>query len=344
MESVEVRKGKGSIDDVLGSHTEQTVEETMQIDAPGSKQLERAIERFELLMDVYVHVERKEAGKFTRKFAQDVLLNPGQIYALSMHIASPDRSYQFGPLGSMDGMSWAGKFLTAIIQNSYDAGHNRFRIDLREAQHKLCYLGHNLRGEKGRAVMLEIDGDVGSECGQGTAYAEFNIRGNAESGCGEIAKDSTFNITGNTGNFFGSRAVNSAFNIQGNVGNLCGREAEHSTFNIAGNAGKDCGNSAKHSRFSIEGSAGAICGGYAQHSRFEIHGNVGDVCGDGASKSVFILHGYTGNIPGFKAYGSTFKTPNDYTLRALKGVVPESGRIIYITPEGKEKRVRRRKA
>ena len=77
-----------------------------------------------------------------------------------------------------------GEFITKLIQNSYDAGNNNFELNTKKLNRffdlnmkvlnmLIGGLGRNLQGHPERILSLQIDGDVGDECGFGTAFCTF---------------------------------------------------------------------------------------------------------------------------------------------------------------------------
>jgi len=193
-----------------------------------------------------------------------------------------------------------GYFITKLIQNSYDAGNNGFKLNTNTLPTAINYIGLKLEGKKDKPLELLVEGDVGYLCG----YA---------------AKYSTISIAGDAGNWCGAEAKHSKINIAGDAGNWCGDGAKYSTISIAGNAGNWCGDGAKYSTISIAGNAGDCCGEWADYSTISIAGDVGGGCGRDAKCSVF-------------------KTPNRKTLKKLKQWVAkgEGNKLYFINPDGSE--------
>jgi len=142
-----------------------------------------------------------------------------------------------------------GYFITKLIQNSYNAGNNGFKLVTKALSKKINNIGWELKGKKDKPLELLVEGDVGKECGAGAEHSTISITGNAGDGCGVLAKYSTISIAGNAGKECGYEAEHLTISIAGDAGNRCGYKAEHSTINIAGNAGDGCGWRAEHSVF-----------------------------------------------------------------------------------------------
>ena len=140
-----------------------------------------------------------------------------------------------------------GDFISKLIQNSYNAGHNEFALNTQTLE--IGYLGTRLEGTKERPIRITITRDVGLGCGLYSKNSIFNIQGNAGEYCGWASENSTYNVQGNTERSCGLYSENSTFNIQGNTDDNCGESSKNSTFNIEGNAGFGCGLDAKNSTF-----------------------------------------------------------------------------------------------
>lgn len=265
-----------------------------------------------------------------------------------------------------DTYGWdTGLFITRLIQNSYDAGNNKFKVRTKGTG-LLDHFGRYLEGTKRRPIEVIIDGDVGSGCGADARYSRFAISGNAgfgcggeakhsafcvsgnaESLCGEVAEKSTFSISGNTGNWCGRNAKGSTFSVGGNAEYGCGSDARNSTFNIGGNTGDCCGQIASSSIFIINRNVGTHCGDAAKESDFTIVGDAGEMCGSNARSSTFSVGGNAGKNYGYCAEKSIFKTKSRETLEMLKARemrlwnagLYSGNRIFYIYPDGREELV-----
>lgn len=160
-----------------------------------------------------------------------------------------------------------GLFVTRLIQNSYDAGYDSFRLDTR-ALKELHFIGWGARGKDGNPLEITIEGNAGEHCGDHAERLIISIAGNAGHFCAYEAEDSTITIGGDAGAY-------------------CGHDVKSSTISIGGNASKDCGWNAKSSTISIAGNARNACGFEAEDSRITIGGDAGDWCGSNAKRSIF---------------------------------------------------------
>ncbi|MFH1637493.1 MAG: hypothetical protein ABIB71_03650 [Candidatus Woesearchaeota archaeon] len=203
-----------------------------------------------------------------------------------------------------------GHFITRLIQNSHNAGNNKFILNTKALSKKIDCIAHSLKGKKDMLLEIIVDGNLGDYCGLRAENIEkIYICGNVGRRCGENVQNiGKLYISGDAGNYCCERAKSiKELYIGGNAGNACGYKAE--------NIGK----------IYIGRDAGANCAWDAKNiGKLHIAGNVGSDCGFGAENS-------------------TFKTPNKETLRLLKKNVPigEGNKIYSIQPNGKEKRIGR---
>ncbi len=167
---------------------------------------------------------------------------------------------------------FAGKLVSRLIQNSYEAGHNNFLLNTSTLTRRLKKLG-SVSGTKERPLILQVTGESGAEFGWSAKFANFKIIGNTDGGSGMYAKNSAFHIEGTAGALLGANATDSTFYARG-AGRACGSHSERCKFEIRGNVDYDCGHNTKQSEFIIEGNAGDEFGSSAEQSRFTIHGEV----------------------------------------------------------------------
>jgi len=184
-----------------------------------------------------------------------------------------------------------GKYLSKIIQISYDAGNNDFVLNT--GDYFIRNLGFKLNGKEKNPIKLTIQGNTGDKCGTGVIHSEFSITGITRDSCGWGAKYSKFSMEGNVGDWCGTDAKFSGFSVKGSVGGSFGRHAEYSEFSVVCDTGDLCGDDARYSNFDIKGNTGIKFGGGAKHSTFTISGNTSNYCGNGAKHSNFNIKGKT---------------------------------------------------
>ena len=147
------------------------------------------------------------------------------------------------------GYCWGtGRFISAMVQKSYDAGHNRFHLNTTALQ-EINLLYNQLKGRPDEPIQVTHTGNIGEHCGDKACYLIIDIRGDTGDACGVEVYNSMFNIRGNTGDWYGSKSNFSTFNITGDTGDQCGDLSGKSTFNITGDTGLRCGQASINSTF-----------------------------------------------------------------------------------------------
>ncbi|MFH1638026.1 MAG: hypothetical protein ABIB71_06380 [Candidatus Woesearchaeota archaeon] len=108
--------------------------------------------------------------------------------------------------------NYTGRFITKLIENSHDAGNNKFTLNTRDLKEIDC-IGFCLKVRRKKLLEIIIDGNVGDACferaknigrihisGNAGAYCaceaenirEIYICGEARRGCGDRAENSKF--------------------------------------------------------------------------------------------------------------------------------------------------------
>ena len=219
------------------------------------KKIELGDELVDRALKVYEGIEDKRStNKNYDQILQleQIVLNPEQINILFQLIINKSLAYRVN-------QNITGLYLSKLIQDSYNAGHNNFYLNTGDTQ--IERMGCELKGTLENVLKLKIDGNVGSTCGADSEKTMFNINGNVGDGCGLDTTNSTFGIKGNVGTWCGMKSIYSTFNIKGNVEARCGVYTTNSTFEIDGNVGKLCGKCSHSSTFYILGDIGDDCGG-----------------------------------------------------------------------------------
>jgi hypothetical protein len=214
MEAVsEVRKGKG-IEEVLGSHSEQSVDSDRKVEVVDESLLPSLLERHKQLLDMARYLIDIDLPNCIRngpngdgvKFMFTDVLTPSMINAFLQATLVHETHREYGEL--------TGPVISRLIQNSYEAGHNRFVLDTRTLP-ELVSIGEDLKGTKDRKLELMVFGDGGYSCGMGAEHLNMTVEGCVNDDCGENSRYSTFNISGDAGRYCGSRAYRSTFVIYG---------------------------------------------------------------------------------------------------------------------------------
>ncbi len=108
-----------------------------------------------------------------------------------------------------------GIFLSQLVQNSYDSGHNDFRINTKSISQPINLLCSDLKGTDKNPISVTIDGNVGYSFGDNAEHAAFTVNGNAGEECGMHARHIDINISGNAETWLGNSADSSTFHIYG---------------------------------------------------------------------------------------------------------------------------------
>ncbi len=129
-----------------------------------------------------------------------------------------------------------GAFLSRLVQNSFNAGYNKFHLDVRQLARGLGRF-YDLEGEE-KFIDVTVEGNVGEYFGARSELAVFNLNGNTGDWCGDEAHKCVFNIAGNVGDDLGDGVHRSKFTIKGNVGDFCASRAGDSFFYFYGKLGR----------------------------------------------------------------------------------------------------------
>lgn len=122
-----------------------------------------------------------------------------------------------------------GRFISHLVQNSYNFGYNKFFLDVKNLQEidNLCY---KISGTKDNPINVKIIGNVGGECGGDSNYLEMELNGNADRSFAYHAKNSIFIINGDCGSYSGAGLEDSLISFNGKVGDGTSAEAINSVF------------------------------------------------------------------------------------------------------------------
>jgi len=151
-----------------------------------------------------------------------------------------------------------GWFLSKIIQNSYNAGHNNFTLTTKES--RIQFLGNELEGTIENPIQIAIQGSAGAGLGSESRNCRYNVQGNTGVHCGDRSKNCTYNIKGTTGKGCGWESENCQYDVQGNTGNVCGYNSENCQYDVQGNTGDYCGISSEKCTYNLYGNIGDRCG------------------------------------------------------------------------------------
>lgn len=242
----------------------------------------------EQTFEVYYNLDPPKSLEYQEAYISQLeleVLTPAQIEVVMQKIIDCGRK----KLSESGGLSSTGLFLTRLIQDSYDVGHNHFSLKTRDMP--LNCLGYKLKGSLGRELELRIMGNAKSQMGSGARLTIFTVEGSVENSCGSDAKQCLFNI-------------------EGNVYDYCAFKSEQSTFNIGGNVRDYCAFKSEQNIFNIGGSVGVACGALSRYNSFEVKGSVGE--------------GF-----GLLSSNSEYYSPNKETYEKMKSMISEDNTINY---------------
>ncbi|MDI6721538.1 MAG: hypothetical protein QMD85_04045, partial [Candidatus Aenigmarchaeota archaeon] len=148
-----------------------------------------------------------------------------------------------------------GPFISSLIQNSYNAGHNDFHLNAKAAAEPLSFIGYMLEGKRKEPIRVLIEGSAGSLCGGKAECLDCNTsRFTFYDGDPE---DNSFDVMVTRYCDFHSELF----------GDNCGNLARHCSF-TGREFGNDCGYRAKQCSFTGE-VFGNGCGSHAYECIFK---------------------------------------------------------------------------
>ncbi|MFH1637760.1 MAG: hypothetical protein ABIB71_05030 [Candidatus Woesearchaeota archaeon] len=350
---VAVQLNKGEDDFLKGYSKLGTPEERKEHKREGSlicKDFEELIRKYEEILTIAGFARHeKVVSKITS------VLMPEQINNFLQATINYEKHKNYN--------SNTGLFITKLIQNSHNAGNNNFTLNTKALSKDIDKIAFDLKGRRGNLLEIIVDGNAGEWCGfKAKNIGKLHITGNAGGGCSSFAKNiKAIYVGGDAGEYCGSDAKNiDGIYIGGNAGQGLGCEAKKikgiyvcgdagsgcvqkaksiDGIYIAGNAGCACAYGAKNIKeLYIGGNVGEECGSYAKNIKaIYVGGDAGHRCGYGAKNiGQIFIGGNAGDLCGSNAEHSTFKTPNEETLRLLKKNVPWGNKIFFITEDRSE--------
>ena len=147
-----------------------------------------------------------------------IVLSPEEI-TLFVKMTTKYKDHENYPINT-------GRFISDLIQNSYDAGHNKFYFET----NKVGFLSSLVEGNKKNPIIINIEQNYWGWDGSFAEHSTFNIKENHGAATGRFAKHSTFNIEKNYGEAVAGTSEHSTFNIKENSGELVGIHAENCIF------------------------------------------------------------------------------------------------------------------
>src|SRR3989338_8965093 len=177
------------LDDLIRRHTARKPEKRRDIKV--SRNRSNKLKSLLSVYEQYLTIEGIPQMEFVwRNLENKVVLTPSEINAflqMTMEFEDYERN------SASDGV---GHFITALIQNSYNAGHRNFVLYTSNLREKTDKLGWFTKGKSKRLINIKIFGDLGNHCFENAEYLSVNIYGNAKDKCGHNANSSSFVIKG----------------------------------------------------------------------------------------------------------------------------------------------------
>ena len=105
-----------------------------------------------------------------------------------------------------------GYFISRLIQDSYENGHNNFVLNVGDSE---IYNLIRLQGTEENPLKLKIVGDAGSWFGYQSKHCEYDIDGDVGENCGNESRNSIYRIKGNINTDSAEFARECIFEIEG---------------------------------------------------------------------------------------------------------------------------------
>lgn len=124
-----------------------------------------------------------------------------------------------------------GYIISRLLQNSYTAGYNNFRLDM---IHPFCSIASEIQGTPEKPLTLTLFGDVGDDCGGSSKNIAVTVHGSVGEECFNGSEDSSFMLYGTVGILFAHGAKNCTFTLyfqkRKRIGSGFGNDSENCTF------------------------------------------------------------------------------------------------------------------
>lgn len=217
-----IRKPRG-IDDLVSNFSAEA-EEERSVEQFGDNPVSAVLKEYEAFLGKYNEYQKME--NLMQWFKDQIqnqsdILTPAEINLFLQATIGFEERKKYSEL--------TGIFITRLIQNSYNAGHNNFKLNTKNRK-GLHYFGSFLEGKEGNPLTIYGEGDVGHLCFNSAEHIIFSIKGNVGQQCGHYATNSIFSIRGDVRFELGYSATHCTFLIEGNLGDRGSWMAKKSTF------------------------------------------------------------------------------------------------------------------
>jgi hypothetical protein len=155
---------------------------------------------------------------------RDYVLTPGQLGVCVPLLLKK---------GDYDEPTYPAAFISALLQCSYDSGHNGFNLPLNR---EIINLAYDVYGRREDPILITAFGSVGSAFAFDAKYLHATIHGDSNDELGLGSYCCRFNVSGDLGFSGGCGARQSTFTFRNAAGNL-GNGAKDCDFYIRGHIG-----------------------------------------------------------------------------------------------------------
>ena len=231
---LDAKKGRG-LDDLISSLTPSPLEEISAPKQYGKTPFSLLIEKLEEYLQIRNSMNQEPYIKFPSTkdtfYLQNTvteILPPAMINGFVQLVP---------PYISSTSKRDLSRFLTHLIQQSYDAGYNQFYLDTTDVE-KLQGLGATLKGKSKRPLEINVDGPISDYFLNNAKKVVATLKTQSEPMfTGHRAKKIHLTITGPAGVHTGVHADYSSFVIQGepsvdHAGYGLGMDARFSSFRL----------------------------------------------------------------------------------------------------------------
>jgi hypothetical protein len=208
------REETGTGLDKMFGYTAVDVETQRDVNTTQSENIFLALDEFK---------QQYEKHDFPADITSNLTLTPEEILAFSLIYQMPEREITEGIEGA---------YISRLIQNSYNNGHNNFAIERYDGLVQ-DNVAERLIGSEDNPIRLTVDCDIGHLFGVSSEYLIAEINGNTKSLFGFKSKYLDVNVNGNCGRSFGQDSHNLNAKVTENVWSM-GNNSYYLNFEVGG--------------------------------------------------------------------------------------------------------------
>jgi hypothetical protein len=224
MQSAEVRKRKGSIEEVVGSHSAQRVDDEQMLETIDESVFGALIDKYRQFLSSRATLSFDSVEFVHCPSHIDEALTPRQVNMFLRATLEQEENENYAEN--------TGLFMTRLVQNSYNAGYNGFKLCVDDLPKMKFLLNHSM-GTDNRLLTAELWGDVGHYCLANARNVNATVYGDARIDFGSHCRKCELKITGDTRQDAGKAAQDSTIIIEGTALWWPGEDAMDSTFYIS---------------------------------------------------------------------------------------------------------------